>query len=216
MFQPNERVSLLLRAALAAGLSLLFLVVYGGCNWITAQRAHVPSYFWEWERSLPFVPALILPYLSIDLFFVAAPFVCQRRTELLTFGKRVVAAILAAGLCFLLFPLRFGFSRPKASGWPGAIFDWFRALDAPYNLLPSLHAAFLVLLWKVYARSLQGAVRVLVLVWFVLIGLSPVLTYQHHVIDILGGFALGAVCLVYFRENRAPNELLTRLPRRSA
>ena len=31
--------------------------------------------------------------------------------------------------------------------------------------------------------------------WFVLVGLSPLLTHQHHVIDIVGGFALAGGCL---------------------
>jgi hypothetical protein len=36
--------------------------------------------------------------------------------------------------------------------------------------------------------------------WFVLIGLSPLLTYQHHVIDIVGGFVLAGYCFYLFRE----------------
>ena len=37
--------------------------------------------------------------------------------------------------------------------------------------------------------------------WFVLIALSPVLTYQHHVIDIVGGFVLAGYCFYFFRES---------------
>src|SRR4051812_47978909 len=58
--------------AASIGLSALFLVVYGGCNWITSQRHDVGTFYFEWERAIPFVPFLILPYMSIDLFFVAA------------------------------------------------------------------------------------------------------------------------------------------------
>ena len=69
------------RRALAAsvGLSLLFLVVYGGCMWLTARRRDVGVFYFEWERAIPFVPFMILPYLSIDLFFVAAPFLFRER-----------------------------------------------------------------------------------------------------------------------------------------
>jgi len=38
------------------------------------------------------------------------------------------------------------------------------------------------------------------MLWFFLIGLSPVLTYQHHVIDIVGGFVLAGYCFYLFRE----------------
>jgi predicted protein tyrosine phosphatase len=189
--------------AASIGLSALFLVVYGWTNWFTAQRANVPSLFFEWERLIPFVPLMIVPYMSIDLFFVAAPFVCRSDRELAAFSKRIVAAILVGGLCFLLFPLRFAFDRPHAVGWLGAFFDWFRGMDQPYNLLPSLHIALRTILADLYARHARGLLRQASNIWFVLIGLSAVLTYQHHVMDVVAGFALGAYCLYFFRESAA-------------
>ena len=185
--------------AVSVGLSILFLLVYGGCNWITARRGNVGSLYFEWERSFPFVPFFILPYMSIDLFFIAAPFLCRTDWELSIFAKRVAAAIIAAGACFLLFPLRFAFPRPHAEGWIGAIFDWFRGMDAPYNLLPSLHAALMLLLIDVYIHNTRGVARIAIVVWFGLIALSPVLTYQHHIVDIVGGFVLAGLCFWLFR-----------------
>lgn len=148
----------------------------------------------------------IVPYLSIDLLFIAAPYFCRDYEELRFFSKRVGAAILIAGLCFLLFPLHFAFGRPSASGWNGALFDWFRTIDAPYNLAPSLHAALLLLLSDVYARSLRGVLRWAAMGWFVLIGFSPVLTYQHHITDIISGFALAGYCFYFFPKPTAPDE----------
>ena len=63
-------------------LSVLFLVVYHTCNWITAQRSDVGTIYFAWERIFPFVPFFILPYMSVDLFFVAGPFLCQDEAEL--------------------------------------------------------------------------------------------------------------------------------------
>lgn len=137
---------------------------------------------------------MILPYLSIDLFFVAAPFIIRRGDDLRIYTRRVVCVILVAGICFLLFPLRYAFPRPSTPGWLGAIFDGFRALDAPHNLCPSLHAALLLLLGLTYASNLRGITRAVVLTWFGLIALSPLLTHQHHVVDIVGGILLAAVC----------------------
>src|SRR5262245_54560708 len=77
----------------SAGLSVLFLIVYGGCNWITARRADVGTFYFEWERKIPFVPFFILPYMSIDLLFVVAPFLCRTDRELSIFAKRIAAAI---------------------------------------------------------------------------------------------------------------------------
>ena len=184
----------------SAGLSILFLVVYSGCNWITARRPGVGTFYFEWERGIPFVPFMILPYMSIDLFFVAAPFLCRTERELRTFSQRVICAIVVAGVCFLLFPLRFAFPRPHADGWLGAIFDWFRGMDSPHNLLPSLHAALMLILLDVYFRHSRGLIRIAIIAWFSLIAVSPVLTYQHHVVDIAGGFVLAACCFWLFRE----------------
>src|SRR3954447_22951755 len=80
----------------SVGLSALFLVVYGGCNWITAHRTHVGTIAFAWEHHIPFVPLMIAPYLSIDIFFVAAPFLCRSERELTTFAKRIAAAIVIA------------------------------------------------------------------------------------------------------------------------
>jgi hypothetical protein len=192
----------------SAGLSVLFLIVYGGCNWITAHRANVSTFYFEWERKIPFMPFFILPYMSIDLFFVVAPFLCRTDPELSVLEKRIATAIIVAGICFLLFPLRFAFPRPHADGWVGALFDLFRGLDAPYNLLPSLHAAFTLILCDIYFRHTRGFGRVASMIWFVLIALSPVLTYQHHLIDILGGFVLAGYCFYLFRDSMAAQPVL--------
>ena len=58
----------------------------------------------------------------------------------------------------------------------------------------------MLILLDVYFRHTRGFVRVAIMMWFVLIALSPLLTYQHHVIDIVGGFVLAALCFWIFRE----------------
>jgi protein-tyrosine phosphatase/membrane-associated phospholipid phosphatase len=203
--EPRSRGTRSTWKALASsvGLGALFLISYGLCNWFAAQRANVPTLFFEWERSIPFVPLMIVPYMSIDLFFIAAPFLCRNDRELVALSKRMATALLIAGLCFLLFPLRFAFERSHLSGWLGAVFDWFQGIDRPYNLLPSLHIALCLILAELFVRHTRGLLRHALIIWFVLIGLSAVLTYQHHVMDVVGGLALGAYCLYFFRESEA-------------
>jgi protein-tyrosine phosphatase len=112
----------------------------------------------------------------------------------------MAAAVLIAGLFFFLFPLRFAFARHPISGWLGAFFDWFQGMDRPYNLLPSLHITLCLILADLYAKRTRGLLRYASNLWFILIGLSAVLTYQHHLLDVVGGFALGAYCLYFIRE----------------
>jgi membrane-associated phospholipid phosphatase len=199
LLKTNASVSRTKALRASVGLSLFFLIVYGGCIWITSRRHDVGVFYFAWERAIPFVPFMILPYMSIDLFFVAAPFLFSSKRDLKVFVVRVGSAIVVAGICFLAIPLRFAFPRGHADGGLGMLFDWFRGLDAPYNLFPSLHAALLLFLIDVYARHLRGSARIGVMGWFVLIGLSPLLTYQHHVIDIIGGFGLAAGCFYFIR-----------------
>lgn len=194
------RMKTLKAAKTSALLSVLFLIVYGGCNWITAHRSDVGTFFFQWERHIPFVPWMIIPYMSIDLFFVAAPFLCRDDRELSVFTKRVSFALVVAGICFLLFPLRFAFERPHVSGWLGTVFNHFRNFDQPYNLLPSLHIALRTILAFLYARRSSGPLRFALNIWFSLIGFSTVLTYQHHVTDVVGGFALAGYAFYVFPE----------------
>jgi hypothetical protein len=74
--------------------------------------------------------------------------------------------------------------------------------DRPYNLFPSLHIAILMIL-SGSTSATRGIVRWLIRGWFGLIGLSTVLTYQHHVIDLGGGFLLRLLCY-YLIPDRQP------------
>lgn len=198
----------------SAALSVLFLVVYHGCAWVTAQRAAVGTFYFEWERSIPFVPVFILPYLSIDLFFTFAPFLCRDRRELEVFGRRIAASILVAGVCFLTMPLTLAVARPQPEGWLGALYLAFCKIDRPFNLFPSLHIAFRGLLGHLYARHTRGPLFWAVQGWFSLIGISTLLTWQHHVVDVVGGFFLAALCFYFIRETPGPRPAV--LPNRRA
>jgi len=189
------------------------MVVYGFCNWFTSLRHNVPSFYFGWERYIPFVPLMIVPYMSIDLFFVTAPFLCHDDAERHTLARRLAAATLIAGVCFLCFPLKFAFARPAVGGWLGVVFNKFRQMDHPYNEFPSLHIAFRTILAEFYGRHSRGILNVASAIWFSLIGFSTVLTYQHHVIDVVGGFALAAVCFYVFcdQEKRLPVQVNRRV-----
>ena len=188
-----DRPSRLLSGATAFALSLLFVLVYGFAGWLTSLRTDVGTWAFDWERRLPFVPWLIVPYMSLDIFFVVAPFLCKERTELLVFRRRMAMTIVIAGTMFFLMPLQFAFTRPVPADWTAETFQVLHGFDRPFNLFPSLHISILMILAGTYHRHMRGAVRWLMNGWFALIGVSTVLTYQHHVIDVAGGFVLGVL-----------------------
>lgn len=193
---------LLPAAGWLAVLGPLFFVVYGWCNAFTAQRTGVGSFYFAWERRIPFVPWMILPYMSIDLFFAGSFFLCRDRAQLRTHAARILLAIALSAAGFLLFPLRYGWPRPAVDGWLGTVFAPLNALDQPFNLCPSLHISLRTILWCVYGRSLRGWpwLRLAAQGWFILIAVSTLLVYQHHVIDLLGGYLVAVVCCRLFPE----------------
>jgi protein-tyrosine phosphatase/membrane-associated phospholipid phosphatase len=200
----------MLRAATTSVLlSLLFVVVYGSTNWFTAQRptSDVRTWYFAWELAvIPYVPLLIVPYMSIDLFFFAAAFLCRDEQEMRVFARRVVFSIFVAAAFFLLLPLKLAWpARPQVGGWFGEFVETSCSapflMEYPHNLFPSLHITLRTILAATYARHTRGIVRVVVQIWFSLIGLSTVLTWQHHLVDIAGGFVLAGFAFYLFRES---------------
>jgi hypothetical protein len=190
----------------AAGRLLLagavFVLVYQGCNRFTSLRTDVGVLMWEWEKHIPFIREFIVPYWSLDLFFCGAFFLCRSREELNLLTKRLVAVVVASGVCFLLFPLKMGMPRPEPSGWTAPLFHALYAGDLPYNLAPSLHISLRSILWVCYGAHLTGALRQGAKLWFMLIGLSTLLVHQHHLIDVAAGFLMGWAILAAFPDPR--------------
>jgi membrane-associated phospholipid phosphatase len=164
-------------------------------NFLTSRRADVPSIVFAWERRIPFVPWTIVPYWSIDVFYGLSVFVCKTREELDGLVRRLLTAQAVAATCFLVFPLKFAFAHPDTHGIPHVLFRALAAVDRPFNQAPSLHIALLAILWRLYASHVRGGARVLLHVWFALIGLSVLTTYQHHVFDVPTGALLGVFCI---------------------
>lgn len=201
---------LMMRAAVTSlTLSALFIIVYGGTNWLTAKRpsTEVQTWYFTWElTNIPYVPFLIVPYMSMDLFFFFATFFCRDEDELGIFAKRVVFSILVAAGFFLLMPLKLDWPmRPTIEGWFGEFVEQSCSapflMEYPHNLFPSLHITLCLIVAEIYLRQTRGVVSVLVGVWFFLIGISTLLTWQHHVVDLAGGLILAAFAFYTFRRN---------------
>ncbi|MCY7315473.1 MAG: hypothetical protein LH480_07585 [Rubrivivax sp.] len=128
---------------------------------------------------------------------LALSFVVQREVRAFASHVRAMLCCMSlAVLCYAVAPLRFTFDRPVVDGVYDMLFTLLNAVDMPYNRAPSLHMALLVILWarlgRLVARDWQrGALRG----WFLLVGVSVLTTFQHHVIDIPAGLLLGWVSL---------------------
>jgi len=182
-------------------LSIFGMGLYVGTNRIVEWRSHsvpIRSIYFSWERSIPFVPLMVIPYWSMDLLYFFGPLVCRSRGLLKAHAKRMIVSFVICCAIFLVFPLREAFDRPAVPGISGWFFAQLSVVDRPFNMAPSLHIVELVLLWVVYIPATSGWVRRIVQCWFVLIYLSTLLTFQHHVIDLITGQILAMYCIYAF------------------
>ena len=105
-------------AALLATLGTIwFIIVYAGCDAITAHRTTRIRLHFDWELRIPLIPAMTLFYMSIYALFLAAPFIIRERKEFFRLCLKLNATILVAGIFFLLIPAQLAF--PPADGPSG-------------------------------------------------------------------------------------------------
>lgn len=188
---PQARPAFKEKALWSLVMGLFFFLVYGGSNEIAALTAPHPSFFWTWEKHLPFVPELIVPYMSSDIVFVLAFLAAPTRDALQRLALRNGLAIGISAAIFLAFPLAFSFERPDVTGWPAFLFQLL-SVDKPYNQFPSLHVSLGFIAWHALTNRMRAVPKAITSIWFVLILLSTVLVYQHHAIDLIGGAAVAA------------------------
>ena len=170
-----------------------FCPIYGYTNYQSTQALQVYGFSFAWERSIPFVPWMIVPYLSLNLltlspvFFMTAP-------EVRRLGRAMALATVLAAPVFYFFPAPIAFTRPESVPLWDPLFQLLWALDNTGNTLPSMHITFssitVILLWpKLSTMQRRGFA-----LWYGLISLAVLFTWQHHVLDIFSGMALGWLC----------------------
>jgi len=172
-----------------------FFLGYGWMNTLTSKRVDVGVAVENWEHAIPFVPWMMLPYMSIDAFYAVSLFLFRKRNALDRHALRLLLATVISLIGFWLFPLQFSFEVPKVGGFNGFLQAILLGFDKPYNQAPSLHISLLMVLWVVYAKRLQGYWRLMLHIWFFAIGASVLLVYQHHFLDVWTGALVGIFCL---------------------
>ncbi|RNF35694.1 phosphatase PAP2/dual specificity phosphatase family protein [Paracoccus methylarcula] len=201
--QAADRRAVFRVAALwLAFLAPFFYLTYGTANWLASVRPGVPNLAFDWEAHIPFIAWTIIPYWSINAFYALSLFVNDRPEDVGRLARRYLAAQVVAVTCFVAFPLQAIFVRPETHGLPGFMFDVLGGFDKPFNQAPSLHIALLVIIWDHWRRRLGRTWRVIWHLWSLLIGLSVLTTWQHHVIDIPTGMLLGLFALWLFPAGR--------------
>jgi hypothetical protein len=178
-------------AVLVGGvLAAWWMLIYAGADWITAQRTYRVRVHLDVELGMPFVPAFVLAYHSIYGLYCLAPFVLRQRRVLGSFFLTHAVVMLVAGVCFLLFPAELAYpSMPEAGAWEEAMV-LTRKIALTYNLAPSLHVALAIVCVSIYSPRAGAPGKSLLWAWGSAVALSTLLTHQHHVVDVVTGWAL--------------------------
>lgn len=186
MQQFKENIQLYI--TLSIKLSALFVVFYCGANWINGLREHHFHLYYHWELDIPFIPWMILAYISLQLLFLAPVFHCIR-SELIVLAKRMALAICVSGVIFVLIPTVLGFEQIDHPAYFSELFSILYMLDKPHNLFPSLHIILSTLVVLAVTRDAGLFRQLFYFSWLLLVFMSVLLIHQHHLNDILGGLA---------------------------
>lgn len=181
------------RAALLAVNGLAFQLAYSACN-AAAQRAQVTRHLaTAWDAQVPLVPWMVLPYFTSVPLLMLGFVLAVDRQALRAYSQRLLLTTALGCLVFALWPLSFRGTRPVPDAEPWSTFyGLLHALDGPFNQCPSLHVAYMVVLWPTASAALHSAAtRSLLALWLLLVAAATVLTHQHHLVDVPAGVLLG-------------------------
>ncbi|MEO5689741.1 MAG: phosphatase PAP2 family protein [Burkholderiaceae bacterium] len=184
------------RIALLAINGVLFQALYGACNAAAARAGVTRSIATPWDGAMPFVPWMLVPYMTSVPLLVAAFLAAPDRQSLRALSQRCLLATALATLVFALWPLRMTtVDTPPTTPLLAALFHALQGIDPPFNQWPSLHVAFCVLLWPALRAAVDGSIaRAAIAAWLGLVVASTVLAHRHFLPDVAGGLALGACC----------------------
>ena len=200
-----------------AGWLLTVFVLLGGLpytviNQIAGQRNtsvfHVET---SLDTMLPFVPWMMVPYVSFYAYFPLMFWMgsrVDRRPQAERLTLRLVQATWIAFAIFLLLPVEVDLRHQitPVEGVLGLAFDTLHTWDTPYNAWPSLHVlqSLLVVLtvrtWL--AEEARAGAPIYGLIWAAwgLLVLSTLLVKQHYLFDVATAIVLAAtVWKVWFK-----------------
>ena len=154
---------------------------------VTPGKFHLGTWL---DTSLSFWPSWILIYSSILLVFLVAASVLRPELFKITL-KRVVLAHIITYPFFFLLPSDYP-RLESVSIDPDTFFGWgygiMHTLDQANNTFPSLHVSLTWIICHMLRKN--GYSPWLTYTYAILISLSTLLTKQHFVIDVIGGYMI--------------------------
>ncbi|MDR3098047.1 MAG: fatty acid desaturase [Paraburkholderia sp.] len=137
------------------------------------------------DRAIPIVPATVPLYLSYLLIMPVLVWLGRTRDWLVPAFFAGASAAGACLLCHLFYPTTI--VRPTIDAtW----IMWLQHIDAPLAAAPSGHIALPVAI-AVTLAGMRKRAAALFVPWAVLMAITVLTTGQHHIVDVIGGGAIG-------------------------
>ena len=147
-----------------------------------------PLYF-GWEATIEFRWWALPLYFSLDIAVILFPFIFHSwRDAIAPVGTMLIQTAIAA-IFFVLVPIEPGYETTGV--WGAYFYEYFGAENlSRWNHAPSLHVSYAFtmawLLGKRYGRTIMS----FAMIWAITVSISTMLVHEHHLLCILGGFAL--------------------------
>ena len=181
------------RLALMLVNGLVFQLAYSACD-AAAARAQVTRHVaTAWDAQTPLIPWMVLPYLVSAPLLALGFFLAVDRHAVRAYSQRLLLTTAFGCLVFALWPLSFQGARPVPADEPwSTLYRLLHAVDGPFNQCPSLHVAFMVVLWPTARTALRTRLaRTVFALALSVVAAATVFTHQHHLLDLPAGVLLG-------------------------
>lgn len=160
------------------------------------------------DDAIKVVPFFVIPYILSYVLWLLGPIsasLCDKK-HFINFIIGILSAYLIGFLIFAFFPTYM--DREVENLYSSLGDDFFSSLlrtiydsdgkNMAFNLFPSYHC--LISLYDYFAvrkrKEIHVGYRVFTLIFALLISVSTILTKQHYVMDIIGGFGISIICYI--------------------
>lgn len=148
------------------------------------------------DTRIPFVPISILPYLSffVLIIWTLLSFLTGKVRLYRQMSYSIILVSIVTYSIYLSYQTRIVRPTVGEFGFIDNLVALLYSLDPPHSSFPSLHSSLSTIIALSWVRS-PSRFRYLVVCWSIIIVVSTVMVKQHHLLDALGGIALGVVVL---------------------
>ncbi|MDO4690688.1 MAG: phosphatase PAP2 family protein [Fusobacterium sp.] len=179
--------------------SFLFVFLYKSAEFYTKTIKEVSSIVMSWEKNIPFIPILIVPYMTSGLLFSIIFLLPKNKNNLILLFKRANFMTILSSSIFFIYPLKFSFTKPIVENTIYRfLFFLLKVFDSDFNQCPSLHVSYALLYITVFYKELKSPFKYLACFWAFLIAISVIFVYQHHFIDFLAAIVVIAITFFIF------------------